>query len=194
MNMQYQGIILFLILLPKFCLTEESGYKCSDFHNAAGKFLEECPLAKFMLVENLVECYDNASRFGEIKSRSIIISFFFFRTYFVSRSSRIHQKTNKINFLDGNSNKYWCWSRHDVSEDIIKDTIISAAVDDQELTDLMKQPFSVRYLSNETHYKCDSSKEWANAWYVISGDNISPCVTNTSVAINVKFKANDDKL
>ena len=75
--MQYQGIILFLILLPKFRLTEESGYKCSDFHNAAGKLLEECPPAKFMLVENLVECYDNASRFGEIKSRSIIISFFF---------------------------------------------------------------------------------------------------------------------
>ena len=54
-----------------------------------------------------------------------------------------------------------------------------------------KKPFSVRYLSNGTHYQCDYSQEWANASYVITDDNTSPCVTNTSLPVNVKFKAAD---
>ena len=100
-----------------------------------------------------------------------------------------------MNLLDG-FNQYWCWSRRDVSEDKIKKTILSTAVvDDYELTDLSKKPFSVRYISNGTHYKCDSSKKWAYKWYIIIEANICPCVTNTSLAVNVKFKpAPDNKL
>ena len=102
----------------------------------------------------------------------------------------------KIFFLDGYSNQYWCWSRRDVSEETIKDAILSTAVvDDYEMTELSKNPFSVRYLSNGTHYKCDHSEEWANAWYTVTDYNTSPCITNTSLAVNVKFKpAADNKL
>ena len=56
--MQFQGVILLLMLLLKSRLTEESGYNCSDFHNEYDLPLYKCPPAKFMLTDNLVECYD----------------------------------------------------------------------------------------------------------------------------------------
>ena len=58
--MQYQGVLLLFILLLNSHITEESGYKCSDFHNQAGKPLEECPPAKFMLKDQLVEYFDSS--------------------------------------------------------------------------------------------------------------------------------------
>ena len=96
---------------------------------------------------------------------------------------------NQWNFLDGYSIQYWCWSRQDISEDKIKNaTLSTAVVYEYELKELIKKPFSVRYLFNGTHYKCDSSKEWASKWYMITDYNTSPCVSNTSLAVNVKFK------
>ena len=99
-------------------------------------------------------------------------------------------------FLAGYSYTYWCWSRRDIREDTIKNKILSTAmVDDHELTDLSKKPFSVRYLFNGSHYKCDFSEEWADKWFSATDYNISPCVTNTSLAVNVKFKpASDNNL
>ena len=82
--MQCQGVILLLLLLLKSRLTEERGYNCSDFHDLAGDPLEECPLAKFMLKDQLVECFDIASKLAAINSGSKILSFFFFIMYFVS--------------------------------------------------------------------------------------------------------------
>ena len=70
--MQYQGVIFSFLLLLKSHLTQESGYNCSDFDNGADKPLVECPPAKFMLEDNLVECFDNATRFSQIKGRSLI--------------------------------------------------------------------------------------------------------------------------
>ena len=69
----------------------------------------------------------------------------------------------------------------------------TAVVNEYELTELSKKPFSVRYLSNGTHYKCDSSEEWADTWYTITDSNTSPCVSNTSLAVNVKFHPAADK-
>ena len=60
--MLYQGVILLLMLLLKSCLTEKSGYNCFDFHDNAGRPLEECPPAKFMLKDHLVECFDRHSK------------------------------------------------------------------------------------------------------------------------------------
>ena len=67
-------------------------------------------------------------------------------------------------------------------------------VDDHELTELIKKPFSVRYKFNGTHYKCDSSEKWANTWYIITDYNMSPCVTSTSLPVNVKFRVADNQL
>ena len=57
------GIIFLLVLVITTKLTEEIGYNCSDFD---GRYedhtLVECPPAKFMLKDNLVECFDNFTK------------------------------------------------------------------------------------------------------------------------------------
>ena len=192
--MQYHRIILLLILLLKPHLTEESGYNCSDFYEIYGRHLVECPPAKFMLTDHLVECFANYSKSLEVKSKLYLKTNYISLTLTLSSKLPIHFSGTPF-FLAGNSNRYWCWSRGDVSEDQIENRILSTAiVDDYELTKLIKKPFSVRYLSNGTHYKCDFSKEWADTWYIFTEDNTSPCVTNTSLAVNVKFKAYDNNL
>ena len=63
-NMLYHGNVVLLILLLKSQLTKENGYNCSDFKgNGGSQFpLVECPPAKFMLKDNLVECFDNYTK------------------------------------------------------------------------------------------------------------------------------------
>ena len=77
-NMQSLGSILLFILLLKSHLTEESGYNCSDFHNGAGTPLEECPPAKFMLKDHLVECFDGVRKGNDMKSKSQILYYFLY--------------------------------------------------------------------------------------------------------------------
>ena len=61
--MLYHGNVVLLILLLKSQLTEESGYNCSDFKGNNHRHpLVECPPAKFMLKDNLVECFDNYTK------------------------------------------------------------------------------------------------------------------------------------
>ena len=67
-------------------------------------------------------------------------------------------------------------------------------VDDYESMELAKKPFSVKFLTNGTHHKCDYGEEWADRWYIITGYNTIPCFTNTSLPINVKFRATDNEL
>ena len=61
-------IIVFITLLLKFQLTEAASYNCSDFDGHAGPYkypMVACPPAKFMLENDLLECYDNYSKYTE---------------------------------------------------------------------------------------------------------------------------------
>ena len=60
-DMLYHGNLILLILLLISQVAEGSGYNCSDFSGWYGDQypLEECPPAKFMIKDNLVECFDN---------------------------------------------------------------------------------------------------------------------------------------
>ena len=53
-----------IILLLMFQVAEGSGYNCSDFDGHFGITfpLVECPPAKFMLKDNLKECFDNYTK------------------------------------------------------------------------------------------------------------------------------------
>ena len=75
--MLYQGNVVFLILLLKCQVTEGSGYNCSDFKGYYGIQypLVECPPAKFMLKDNLVECFDNVTKYRAAFSKDHL-SFF----------------------------------------------------------------------------------------------------------------------
>ena len=63
-DMLYHGNLILLILLLISQVTEGSGYNCSDFKGFHGSNfpLVECPPAKFMLKDNLVECFDNYTK------------------------------------------------------------------------------------------------------------------------------------
>ena len=67
-NMLYHGIIVLLILVLISQETKESGYNCTDFdgYQHSGYPLVECPPAKFMIKDNLVECFDNFTRYTRI--------------------------------------------------------------------------------------------------------------------------------
>ena len=90
---------------------------------------------------------------------------------------------------------YWCWSRKDVEENRIKKLTLSTSITRiDELIDLIKQPFKTRYLFNGTHIKCDSKEKWAGLWFNIDADSITPCVTNTSLEVNVKYRSSNKNL
>ena len=76
-SMLYHGNIVLLVLLLKSQVTEGSGYNCSDI-NGQSPFdpLVECPPAKFMLIDNLVECFDNFTRNQLFDSRKDDLRFF----------------------------------------------------------------------------------------------------------------------
>ena len=93
------------------------------------------------------------------------------------------------------ADRYWCLSRQDVIEDIIKSATLSTGlVAYEDFGELVVKPLSVRYLFNKTHYKCDYEEKWASTWYSIGADNVSICMTNTSFPINVKFHASGNNL
>ena len=70
--MLYRGNLILLILLLKSQVPEGIGYTCSDFSGLYGSEhpLEECPPAKFMLQDNLVECFDNYTKNYLFSSKS----------------------------------------------------------------------------------------------------------------------------
>ena len=63
-----------------------------------------------------------------------------------------------------------------------------------ELIDLIKQTFKTKYRFNGTHIKCDSNKKWAGPWVDIAADSNTPCVTNTSLEVNMKYRSVNDNL
>ena len=63
-DMLYYAMTVLMILLLMFQVAEESEYNCSDFdgHFGSNRPLVECPPAKFMLKDNLKECFDNYTK------------------------------------------------------------------------------------------------------------------------------------
>ena len=53
--------------------------------------------------------------------------------------------------------KFWCWSRRDNDEKVIKNVPISTAhVEDIDLIRNINRPFSTQFTSNGTHLECDT--------------------------------------
>ena len=91
--------------------------------------------------------------------------------------------------------EFWCWSRKDVKEADVKDiSIIASFVQDYELQDrIFNQPFSISYRFNGSHFQCNVvDKLWNDLWFDKNVDSTSPCITNTSLHVNVKYHATQD--
>ena len=74
--MLYRGNVILIILLLKSQVSEGSGYNCSNFKGYYSNHpLVECPPAKFMLKDNLVECFDNYTKHYDVDGKDHL-SFF----------------------------------------------------------------------------------------------------------------------
>ena len=59
---------------------------------------------------------------------------------------------------------YWCWSRHDKTNDELENLTISIGVhtyDNAEVNDIINRPFTARFYVNETHITCQENEEWS---------------------------------
>ena len=92
--------------------------------------------------------------------------------------------------------KFWCWSRGDVKEaDIKKYPITTSFVEDLELQELIfNHPFTISYRFNGSHFQCNVDELWNDSWFNNTADSTSPCITNTSLHVNVKYRNDDNNL
>ena len=58
MNMKVEAIIILFIINLSCTLPKQINDHCSKFNGALNHSLVECPPAKFMIKNNLFECYD----------------------------------------------------------------------------------------------------------------------------------------
>ena len=76
---------------------------------------------------------------------------------------------------------YWCWSRHDNSDGVLKDLTISAGYyDNSELNNILNKQFRAKFYVNESHIICQNNEEWES----IIDDNAYTyvhCSTNTGI-------------
>ena len=74
---------------------------------------------------------------------------------------------------------FWCWSRRDNDEKMIKNVSISTAHVEGE--DLINQPFSTQFTFNGTHLKCDAMETWATESIDVNTNHYATllCVTST---------------
>ena len=58
---------------------------------------------------------------------------------------------------------YWCWSRHDNNENVLKNVTISAGYyDDLDFNDIINRPFTTKFYANESHIICQDNEEWGS--------------------------------
>ena len=91
-SMCYLIFTAFFIFVVEIHISKGSVYNCSQFHDSYGEPLVQCPPSKFMVKNNLEECFDNYS------------------------------KTRNEDYSE-----YWCTSRKDIDEEIIKQVIVTPA-------------------------------------------------------------------
>ena len=81
--------------------------------------------------------------------------------------------------------------------DVKKVPITTSLVEDYELQDLIfNQPFSISYRFNGSHFQCNVDELWNDSWfdYNVNSISTSPCITNTSLHVNVKYHTQDNNL
>ena len=57
---------------------------------------------------------------------------------------------------------YWCWSRHDNNETVLKNLTISAGYYDSEFNDVLNRPFTAKFYVKERHIICQDNEEWGS--------------------------------
>ena len=76
---------------------------------------------------------------------------------------------------------YWCWSRHDNNEDILKNLTISAgSYDNSKFNDIINRPFTAKFYSNGSHIICQDNEKWGRRINPYTGTYVY-CPTSTGI-------------
>ena len=76
---------------------------------------------------------------------------------------------------------YWCWSRHDNNEAVLKNLTISAGhYDNSEFNDVLNRPFTAKFYINESHIVCHDNEEWVSIIDDHAWTNVY-CPTSTGI-------------
>ena len=76
---------------------------------------------------------------------------------------------------------YWCWSRHDNNEAVLKNLTISAGhYDNSKFNKILNGPFTAKFYVNESHIICQDNEEW---WSTIDDHACTyvDCPTSTGI-------------
>ena len=69
----------------------------------------------------------------------------------------------KETFEDSIPLMYWCWSRQDSNEAVLKNLTISAGhYDNSEFNDVLNRPFTAKFYVNQSHIICQDNEEWGS--------------------------------
>ena len=80
---------------------------------------------------------------------------------------------------------YWCWSRHDNNDDVLKNLTISAVYyDNSDFNDVINRPFMAKFYVDGTNIICHDNEEW---WSPISDDAYTYLYCPTSTGIPVAY-------
>ena len=78
---------------------------------------------------------------------------------------------------------YWCWSRHGISDDELKNLYISVGYNhDSKFNDMINRPFTANFHVNETHIACYDNQEWVTIPDETSADIIY-CPTSSGIPV-----------
>ena len=100
----------------------------------------------------------------------------------------------KETFEDSIALMYWCWSRQDSNEAVLKNLTISAGhYDNSEFNDILNRPFTAKFYVNESHIICQDNEDWGSIIYD-HGSNFVYCPTSTGIPAAYFFYSRSSKL
>ena len=79
---------------------------------------------------------------------------------------------------------YWCWSRHDNSDDNLKNLPISAGhnYNNSYFNDIINRPFTASFFVNETHIFCLENEKWWSQILFFGPTNVY-CSISTGIPV-----------
>ena len=88
---------------------------------------------------------------------------------------------------------YWCWSRHDNNDDVLKNlTIFSGSYDNSDFNDKINKPFTAKFHDNGTHMFCLEDDHFNHT--IRNGENHFVCPTSTGIPMAIFTFSRQSKL
>ena len=149
------------------------------------------PISLFVTSALAKEVYDPCSEFlGDLKTPLVKCPSEKPDDYYLECYDLDHKEGKDEKMLGALKN--WCWSRHDNSDDVLKNlTIFFGSYDNSNFNDKINRPFTAKFHDNGTHMTClENEREHR----IIHGENHFVCPTNTGIPLAIFTFSRQSKL